>query len=84
MTFDGNRTPRAALGLIGMAMAAITMGALVVLPAALEAAGGEASVVTTDGMAAYNVAAGAGNVREEDFDARVSRGLNCNYTKDRS
>jgi hypothetical protein len=40
--------------------------------------------VTTDGMAAYNVAAGAGNVREEDFDARVSRGLNCNFTKDRS
>jgi len=84
VTFNGNAAPRAALGLIGIAMAAITMGALVVLPAALEAAGGEASVVTTDGMAADNLAAGAGNVREEDFDARVSRGLNCNYTKDRS
>ena len=84
MSFNGNAAPRAALGLIGIAMAAITMGALVVLPAALEAAGGEASVVTTDGMAADNLAAGAGNVREEDFDARVSRGLNCNYTKDRS
>jgi len=84
VSFNGNAAPRAALGLIGIAMAAITMGALVVLPAALEAAGGEASVVTTDGMAADNLAAGAGNVREEDFDARVSRGLNCNYTKDRS
>jgi len=84
VTFDGNRAPRAALGLIGMAMAAITMGALVVLPAALEAANGGVTVVTTGCMAAHNVAASAGKVREEDFDARFSQGLNCNSTKDRS
>ena len=65
MTFDGNRAPRAALGLIGMAMAAITMGALVVLPAALEAASGEVTVVTTAGMAAHNVPTRASNCARE-------------------
>ena len=74
MTFDGNRTPRAVLGLIGMAMAAITMGALVVLPAALEAAGGEVSVVTTDGMAAYNVSR-----RMKELGIRVALGARTKH-----
>ena len=34
-------TPRAALGLIAAAMAAITIGAMVVLPATLDSAGAE-------------------------------------------
>ena len=38
-------TPRAALGLTAVAMAAITMGALVVLPAKLDAAGADPSTL---------------------------------------
>ena len=38
-------TPRAALGLTAVAMAAITMGTLVVLPAKLDATGAEPSTL---------------------------------------
>ena len=38
MSFNGPRKPRAAIGLAALAMTAITMAALVVLPAWLETA----------------------------------------------
>ena len=81
MSFDGYSTSRAALGLIGIAMAVITMFALVVLPAKLEAASGEVTVATTAGTAADARTALAGKAHDEGFDARVSGGSNCNSTK---
>jgi hypothetical protein len=84
VTFGGYSTPRAALGLIGIAMAALTMCALVVLPARLEAASSEVTVATTAATAANAGAALAGKAHDEGFDARVSGGSNCNSTKDRS
>lgn len=84
MSFDGYSTPRAALGLIGIAMAAITMGALVVLPAKLEAASGGGTVLTTAATAANAGTAAAGKAHDDGFDARVSGDSNCNSTRDRS
>lgn len=84
MSFDGCSTPRAALGLLGIAMAAITMGALVVLPAKLEAASGGATVLTSAATAASAGTAAAGKAHDERFDARVSGDSNCTSTRDRS
>jgi hypothetical protein len=84
VSFDECSTPRAALGLLGIAMAAITMGALVVLPAKPEAASGGVTGVTAATTAAGAGPAAAGNAHDERFDARVSGDSNCNSTRDRS
>jgi hypothetical protein len=83
VSFDEYATPRAALGLAGVAMAAITMGALVVLPAKLEAASG-AVAATSAAMAASERTAVAVKARDKGLHARVSGAPECISTEDRS
>jgi hypothetical protein len=83
VSFDEYATPRAALGLAGVAMAAITMCALVVLPAKLEAASSVAAA-TSAAMAATERTAVAVKARDKRLHARVSGDSECNSTEDRS
>jgi hypothetical protein len=73
-------TPRAALGLIAVAMAAITMGALVVLPAKLDSLDADPSTVAavkSASEAPIEVATGPARIgapEAEDREAHVHAG----------
>jgi hypothetical protein len=73
-------TPRAALGLVAVAMATITMGALVVLPAKFDSVSADASTVAaakTAAVAPIEVAASPARIdapEPENREARVHSG----------